>query len=367
MEETGKRRIVIAFAFFVGLVYFFVCAPPLPRELGIEPVWSRKIEVASGELPAMPGYAENGAGAVHSFRLGATFGYFDEGGKAIVSANVPFNVAVSDDAYMVYDREPAALTMKTPDGRVSARISEPGYPFFGGGRTFVMHPGQTSVAEIGKDGRAVWSRDFTSIVTAFDARPGLALFGLMDGRLVGIAPDGAVLLDFAPGGSRIEGVYGCAVSPDGSMAAAICGLDKQRLVVLEKRSAAYRVAWHRWLESDFRRPVSMAFTEDGAHLLYESPSGLGIYATGSRTETSVSSRALSGIGLSSPGRGILLAVEGSGPEKNLLCASAGGKRLFSLPFSGEASFASIAADAVFLGASSADGSARLLRLDFKEE
>jgi len=367
MEETGKRRLVVALAFVVGLVYFFICATPLPRELGMEPVWSRKIEVASGELPAMPGYAGKGAGTVHSFRLGPVFGYFDEGGKDIVSAAAPFNVAVSDDAYIVYDREPASLAMKAPDGRVAARLSEPGYPFFGGGRTFVMHPGQTSVAEIGKDGRAIWSRDFSSIVTAFDAKPDLALFGLMDGRLVGVAPDGSVLLDFAPGGSRIEGIYGCAVSPDGLMAAAICGLDKQRLVVLEKRSAAYRVAWHRWLESDFRRPVSISFTADGAHLLYESPSGLGIYGTGSRTETSVSSRALSGIGLSSPARGILLAVEGSGPQKNLLCASAGGKRLFSLPFAGEASFASISADAVFLGASSADGSARLLRLDFKEE
>lgn len=367
MEDTGKRRIVIAIAFVVGLAYFFVCATPLPRELGIEPVWSRKIEAAPGDLPAMPGYAEKGAGAVHSFRLGSTFGYFDEAGKDIVAANVPFSVAVSDDAYILYDREPASLVVKTPDGRVAARVSEPGYPFFGGGRTFVMHRGQTSVAEIGKDGRVIWSRDFPSIITAFDARPDLALFGLMDGRLVGIAPDGSVLLDFAPGGSRIEGIYGCAVSPDGRMAAAICGLDKQRLVVLEKRSAAYRVAWHRWLESDFRRPVSIAFTEDGAHLLYESPSGLGIYGTGARTETSVPSKVLSGIGLSSPTRGILLAVEGSSQEKSLLCASAGGKRLFSLPFSGEASFVSIAADAVFLGASSADGSARLLRLDFKEE
>lgn len=367
MEETGKRRLVIALAFFVGLVYFFVCAAPLPRELGMEPVWSRKIRAAAGELPAMAGHSGEGPASVHSFRLGTTFGYYDENGGSITVATVPFNVALSDDEYIVYDREPAVLALRTPDGRVSAKIAEPGYPFFGGGRLFVMHPGQTSVAEIGKDGRAIWSRDFSSIVTAFDARPGMALFGLMDGRLVGVAPDGTVLLDFAPGGSRIEAIYGCAVSPDSLTAAAICGLDKQRLVVLEKRSAAYRVSWHRWLESDFRRPVSMAFTDDGEHLVYESPKGLGIYGRGSRAEISVSTKALSNIGLASPSRGILLAVEGAGPERNLLCASVGGKRLFSLPFSGEASFASLSADAVFLGVAAADGTSRLMRLDFKEE
>ena len=45
----------------------------------------------------------------------------------------------------------------------------------------------------------------------------------MDGRIVGIGASGKVLLDFAPGGSHIPGVYGVAVSPDGLLVAAITG------------------------------------------------------------------------------------------------------------------------------------------------
>lgn len=359
----------MAFAAFAGLAYFFVCAVPLPRELGLKPVWSKELPKAAAELPRLPAFAPGALpeGSVHSFRLASSFGYFDESGGSIAVASIPFNAAVSDSGYIVYEREPASLSLKRPDSTEKARIQVAGYPFFGGGRLFVVHPGQASVSEIGPDGKEGWSHDFSAIITAFDASPSLALFGLMDGRLVGLDPSGKVMLDFAPGGSRIEGIYGCAVSPDGLMAAAICGLDRQRLVVMERRSAAYRVTWHRYLASDFRRPVSIAFTPDGRWLLYETPSGLGVYDKAGRSEAAIGAQALGPLGLHSAKRNMLLAIEGTRSDKNLLCAAPGGQRLFSLPFKGESAQATLSGDAVFLGIAAPDGAGRLIRLDFKEE
>jgi hypothetical protein len=355
----------MALVALAGLVYFFVCAEPLPRELCLAPTWSKAVPPAAAELQAMPVSASS---HLHSFRLTSSFGYYDDAGSTIAAATVPFGAAVSDRGYVVYDRNPAAaLALKSPDGSMLSRIVVPGYPFFGGGRLFVMHPGQAAVSEIGSDGAGIWTRSFSSIVTAFDASPTMALFGLMDGTLVGLDRSGKEVLDFAPGGSRIEGIYGCAVSPDGLMAAAICGLDRQRLVVLEKRSAAYRVTWHRYLDSDFRRPVAMAFTSDGRYLAFERDPGLGVYDRGSRIESFVGSRALSGIGLYSPERDILLAIEGGDADKALLCASPRGQRLFSLPFSGNEATAALSGDAIYLCVSAADGGARLVRIDFKEE
>ena len=111
----------------------------------------------------------------------------------------------------------------------------------------------------------------------------------------------------------------------------------------------------------------MSFTDDGKSLLYEAPAGLGIYDRESGKEAIVATKALSGLGLSASSRGILMAIEGSGSAKSLLCAAPDGNRLFSLPFSGESSFASISGDAVFLGIASSDGTSRLVRMDFKEE
>lgn len=394
MEDSGKRRLAAAAVAFAGLVYFFVCARPLPKALVLEPRWARTFDAAPAAgaakaAPAAPGAnaaapAAPAADAAPSsasprdggfdadsgwipYRIAGSYGYFDEEGKVALQAASPFGVALAKGAYVAYDRLPESLLLRSASGKELARVAEAGYPFFAAGRLFVMRPGQSSVAEIGPGGKALWSRDFPSIVTAFDASPGLALFGLMDGSLVGVGPDGAELLSFAPGGSRVAGVYGCAVSPDGLMAAAVTGLDRQRLVVLERRSSAFRVTYHRWLDSDFRRPVSMAFTEDGRYLAYEIPSGLGVYDREKRAESKIAAAALSGVGLSSPERGLILALEGGGAARGVLVASPSGRRLFTAPFAAAESFLARRGDALFLGMADGSGSASILRMDFKEE
>jgi len=213
----------------------------------------------------------------------------------------------------------------------------------------------------------LWQRDFSSLITAFASSDGLALFGLMDGSLVGIGKDGSELLSFSPGGSRVAGIYGCAVSPDGQMVAAISGLDKQRIVVLERRTSAYRVTYHRWLDSDFRRPVAMGFTEDGRYLAYERPDGFSIYSCEGRSEARVSSRALKRLGLSIPERDMLIALEGGGDDKNLLCASPKGKRIFSASFGAADGFLAQRGEALFLGMAQSSGASRIVRLDLREE
>ena len=77
--------------------------------------------------------------------------------------------------------------------------------------------------------------------------------------------------------------------------------------------------------------------------------------------------ALSGVGLSSPERGLLLALEGGGASRGLLVASPSGRRLFTAPFAAAESFLARRGDALFLGMADGSGSASILRMDFKEE
>lgn len=370
MEESGKRHLATILVVLAAILYFFVCAFPLPKELALAPGWARTIPVPGPDLGpagALAVQASKAGAELHSYVLPTSFGWFDAEGKGISSSPISFGAAVSDKGFIAYDRMSTVLSLRSPQGKEIAKLAQPGYPFFGGGRLFVVHPGQTSVSEFSGQGKLLWTRDFSSVITAFDASPGLALFGLLDGSLTGLDPSGQVLLSFSPGGSRIAGVYGCAVSPDGLQAAAICGLDRQRLVVLEKRSSAYRVTWHRYLESDFRRPVGIAFTADNRFLVYEKPSGLGIYSRDGRDEASIRSLPLTGLGLASSKRSILMAVEGRGESKTLLCASPSGDRLFSLPFAAPSAWPVFSGDSIFLALGAADGSSGLIRIDFKEE
>lgn len=378
MEETGKKRLAIVVIAFVGIVYFFVCAVPLPKELVLEPRWSTALEAPVGQAaaPSAPATPQTATPAgsdlassrdLISFTLGSSFGYFSPEGKVAFSASMPFGLAISDAGYVAYDQIPASLSLRSPQGLETAKVVEAGYPFYSGRRLFIMRPGQNSAAELGNDGRVLWQRDFSSLITAFASSEDLALFGLMDGSLVGIGKDGSELLSFSPGGSRVAGIYGCAVSPDGQMVAAISGLDKQRIVVLERRTSAYRVTYHRWLDSDFRRPVAMGFTEDGRYLAYERPDGFGVYSCEGRTEARVSSRALKRLGLSIPERNMLIALEGGGEAKSLLCASPKGKRIFSASFGAADGFLAQRGDSLFLGMSQSSGAARIVRLDLREE
>lgn len=370
MEETGKKWLAIVLITLACVAYFFLCAVPLPKELVLEPRWSLGLAAppAIPGAPAAPSSAQAAAkGSLLPFTLGPSFGYFDpEGGLASLQA-LPFGLAISDKGYIAYDQNPASLSLRSPDGKETAKIGEAGYPFYSGERLFIMRPGQNSVAELGPDGRVLWQRDFSSLITAFASSPDLAVFGLMDGSLVGVGRDGAERLSFSPGGSRVAGIYGCAVSPDGQLVAAISGLDKQRLVVLERRTSAYRVTYHRWLDSDFRRPVAMGFTDDGRFLAYERPDGFGVYSCEGRSEARVSAKALKQLGLSLPKRGILIALEGASEAKALLCASPKGERIFSAPFGASDAFLAQRGDSLFLGMAQAGGASEIVRIDLKEE
>jgi len=364
MEEIGKKRLAAAGAVAAGLVYFFVCAFPLQKELILVPAWTRSLAQAPLAAPAKaaPGSGDAaGGGEPIAFRLGDRYGYFTADGRLLFSAGAAYGVAMADDAYAPYDRLSEGFTIKSPAGADLAKVGTPGYPFFAAGRRFVIAPDQSSVSELRRDGGALWTYRFPSIVTSFDASPSLAVFGLMDGTVVGLDPAGAALLDFAPGGSRIAGVFGVAVAPDGLMVAAITGIDRQRLVVMEKRSAAYRVSYHRYLSSDYRRPVYIAFTPDGRDLTYEVPEGVGFYDRATRRETLISAPATSPLGFTMRKGGLMVLLSGVGDARRLVCAALPDRRIVDFNFQAKLAFIETRGDSLFLGADQ-----DIVRMDLKE-
>jgi len=361
MEEQAKRRFAALLTVLFGIAYFFLFPRPLHKVLDFDPVWASALEAPSGQ--ALPSAGRGGH--LHSFALGTSYGYFDTEGGLRYLAEKTFGVSLSDQGFAAYDRAPASITWRDTSGVPRFVTKDPGYPFMAGGRRFLVAGNQATISEIGDSGELIWKRDFPSIVTAFDANSRLAIFGTLDGHVIGIDARGKELFSFAPGGSRIEGIFGCCVSPDARTLAVVAGLDRQRLVVLELRDASYRVTYHRYLDSDFRRPVAMAFSKTGREMLFEAPKGLGIYDVAGRVEHLVFVDEPSGLGAELAERNGLLILE-SGSKQALVLASPLGQRLYAFDFSAAESHLILEGDSVFLGLRRDDGSA-LLRLDFGEE
>ncbi len=359
MEEIGKKRFAAAGVVVASLIYFLVCASPLQKELILVPSWTRSVTLA----PSVPQAKNVGPSSTSSipFRLGDRYGYFTPEGSVLFAATLSYGVAMASDAFAPYERLSDGFTIESPEGTNPQRVSAVGYPFFVAGRRFVIGPDQATVSELVRGGATAWTHKFASVVTAFDACPSVAAFGLMDGSIVGLGGSGAAVLDFAPGGSRLSGVYGVAVSPDGLLVAAITGLDKQRLVVMEKRSAAYRVVHHRYLASDYRGPVFIAFTPDGRRLAYESPSGVSVYDRATRRETLVSVPATSRLGQTTRNGDILVFLSDAGDGKRLVCTEVPDRRVVDVSFQAKLAFVETRGDALFVGLDDT-----IVRMDLQE-
>lgn len=361
MEEKTKFRVAAMMTAVIGVAYFLACATPLPKPLAIKPVWV-------DEIPANQTYRSDAVAPVDrilSFETGDLYGYFDTKGGVVASGTRSYGVSVTDSGYVRWDEKPASVSFVDPRGAVQFTTTMQGYPFMDGHRRFMVSANQSTITEFDNTGGLLWAYDFPSIVTAFSSNDDIAVFGTLDGRIIALDRKGREVLSFAPGGSRIPCIYGCAISPDGRTIAATAGLDRQRIVVLEKREEAYRVTWHSWMESEFRRPVAMSFTEDGRELVFETQGGIGVYDVASRKERLLSARDPLSLGAAVPGRSLLVALDHPSSAA-VVIASYAGHVFFRLPFAADIASLRAEGDSLFLGVRRAAASS-LLRLDFVEE
>ena len=310
MSEKRKRNLIAIGAIFI--VYSIVAVRPVSLETVLVPRWLSSMEsgppISFGEQTPPPGAVSD----VLPFTMDRRFGYVGMDGQFLLNRERTGQVSISGERWAEFDAEPESLTLYGIDGEALLVIENSGgYPFFLDGRVFVIGSGQDSVSEIGGRGEVLWTFDFPSPVTSMDAAAGLLLAGLLDGVAVLVDGMGRQVFSFDPGGSRFSVILGTAISADGSQLVIISGIDSQRFLFLERFGAGpgdYRVVYHEFLGEGFRRPVHVAFIENGRHVVFERHGGLGIFDTASRLTRNVEVdgrlRALDGSG----GQGLLFAV-----------------------------------------------------------
>ena len=163
------------------------------------------------------------------------------------------------------------VEIREPNGRLRSRIPISAVPYTRNGQLFLLHDAEGTLFKVDPaNGAVLWRREFISKVTVLDAHGDRNLVGLLDGRCLLIDDSGEALLEYRPGGSRIEAIYGGALSPDGTKVAIIAGLDPQRFILLAERKNGFRPVTSHSTETDFRRYVFVDFVNSGTLVVYES-------------------------------------------------------------------------------------------------
>ena len=279
-----KRKVLIFIALLLFIMYFLLAGRSVKREVVLEAEWINSLLNSSNE-----GGFSAAADSLLPFTLGSRFGYVDSSGQIAINRIKTNEIYLSQNMWTEYASEPSNIEIQNVFEEVivnidNTNIGNAGYPILLDNRIFIIGSGQNSLSEIGMYGNVLWTYEFGAPLTCIDAASGLLLTGSIDGLVEVFNSSGERIFNFEPGGSQYSVILGCAISSDGSRIGIISGVDQQRFLLLERsgvaggtESSEYKVVYHEFLNSDFRRPVRIMFIDEDRRIVYEQTNGLGCY------------------------------------------------------------------------------------------
>jgi hypothetical protein len=258
------------------------------------------------------------------------------------------SIYLSENMWTEYLAEPANIEIKNISGETTINIPNPkGYPVLLDDRVFIINGDMNALSEINGAGEVMWTYEFGSVLTCIDAAAGLVITGSLDGVIEILDSGGQRIFYFQPGGSRYEVIAGCAISRDGSRAGIISGIDQQRFLLFERLGNAggdYKVVYHEFLGTGFRRAVAVSFIDDDSRIIYERSGGLGCYNTKARRAVFIPlDGEIAAVG-NSGDRGLLFLITSGPQDMELIGIKLPRDRRFGFPRS------SVISDAIFIRA-----------------
>ena len=319
----GNKKWLLIISLPIFTFYIFLAPRPIPEETVLKPLWVTSLELNNPLV--LDDYTSQGSSGLLPFTLGNRFGYVADDGRFSINKVRDAYISLSENYWAEYETLPASIQVFGPTGESLLAINDPkGYPLFLDNRIFIIGNEQNSISLLGNMGEALWTFDFHSPITCVDAANGFLMAGTLDGVMVLLNSGGnPVFPPFEPGGSRLSLILGCAISQDASRLALISGIDNQRFLLLERGGDTYRVVYHEFLGSGFRRPVHITFADNDTKVVFERVGGLGIYTINSRASNSISLD------------GEIVILDNSGDERFLFLVTSTGvseKQLITIKF-----------------------------------
>jgi len=330
LRETSSRdrqkALLFALLAVLFVLFYLVLFPrPLTTELTLVPAEATPLgEVKADKL------TDGGS----FFTSGAWEGYWGPDGRLERSEARRPQAAAGPSALAWFDAPHNQIVVEGTKG-VRFTVAGEAYPTWSQGRLFTLDENRLGLKAWDAQGRLLWAKHFSSLITALDTSPALTVVGTLDGRLQVFGPKGEPSGGFQPGGSRLPVIYNVAASPKDRSILVLAGVDPKRFLVLERGGSEFRPVFHKPLKESRPWPTPLGFLNGGELAYYETDAGLAFLSPSSPDRESVVPVKGSPLALVSLPKSRLVAfLESQGDQSTLRIASPAGASLLSAPFQG---------------------------------
>jgi len=282
--KAARKHIIFPLIFLT--IYIFTAAIPLGPDVYCMPLWICSLipnraqsaiatfnKETVSDIQAAP--EQYSGKAVKSFITGNRFGYFTEQGELLRSSLITNRATVSAKAWAEYTEQAVNTPLYKPNGEKITSIDTAGFVHIDEDRFYLFEPGGNAVAEYDEKGNRLWRQVHTAPITAFNSSSKGSIIGYSDGKLVYIDRAGKTKFNFYPGGSNYQVIFGVALSEQGQYAACVCGLDRQRVLLIRMDHTKHKIVYHEYLTGNIRRQVFVDFDQEDKNVIFECAEGMG--------------------------------------------------------------------------------------------
>lgn len=343
-ESTSREKQLFLVYSTVAVVFVLVYLILFPRTLPAEFTL-----VPNQALPLAESRTDKLSPGGQFFILGGWEGYWNEQGELGRVQPLRAHATASGDRIAWYD---APRNQVVVEGLKGTLFTVPGeqYPLWIRGRLFTLDENRMGIKALNAQGRALWTKQFSSLITAVDSTDRLTVVGTLDGRVQMFGPQGEPAGGFQPGGSRLPVVYNVSIAPQDGAVLVLAGVDPKRFLVLERGGNDFRPVFHKPLKENRPWPTPLGFLNTGALAYYETDHGIAFLDPRSPEREQIVSTGGSPLVLESlPGGRLVAFVERSGDRSTLRIASTEGASVLNLPFSSQDLLLKRQGSFVFLG------------------
>ncbi|MDC7223977.1 MAG: hypothetical protein PQJ60_09565 [Spirochaetales bacterium] len=262
----GKNSYLLPVMLVFFVLYFFFFPRTVKEEYLLIP--EKKIDLHAEGEEAILSFQGDWA-----FASPRKMGYYDSATGAVQLLPGGGRARISDRFYMKETEGQLSLVSKT--GELVTPLSTSLTPVLLDDHFFLTDLFQGYIREIDTLGRTIWEYTLPSLITCMDSQNGTTAVGLLSGQVFLFDSSGTPFYTGKPGGSRIDVVYGLALSEKADRLALVTGLDPQRFILIEKKENGFRPVYHENLSQSFRKEVSLSF-DDSMNVVVEGV-GEGLY------------------------------------------------------------------------------------------